>query len=74
MFFDLGAAVGSVNIDNRSLFLNYEIVTFAYSVEFIESIESWMKELMTNSTQGMKEPGKVREGVENMMKVFAPLL
>ncbi len=74
LFDDLGGMVGSVNIDNRSLFLNYEIVTFAYSEAFIESIESWMKELMKNSTKGMKAPGKVREAVENMMKVFAPLL
>ncbi len=74
LFDDLGGMVGSVNIDNRSLFLNYEIVTFAYSPHFIESIESWMRELMENSTQGMKKPTKLREGVENMMKVFAPLL
>ena len=74
LFDDLGGMVGSVNIDNRSLFLNYEIVTFAYSPHFIESIESWMQELMENSTQGMKKPTKLREGVENMMKVFAPLL
>ncbi|MEA2048028.1 MAG: cardiolipin synthase [Campylobacterota bacterium] len=74
LFDHLGGMVGSVNIDNRSLFLNYEIVTFAYSEAFIESIESWMKKLMSNSTQGMEEPGKVREAVENMMKVFAPLL
>ncbi len=74
LFDDIAAMVGSVNIDNRSLFLNYEIVTFAYSLQFIESIESWMKELMKNSTKGMKEPGKVREAVENIMKVFAPLL
>ncbi len=74
LFDDLGGMIGSVNIDNRSLFLNYEIVTFAYSPQFIESIESWMQELMANSTQGMKKPTKLREGVENMMKVFAPLL
>ncbi len=74
LFDDIGGMVGSVNIDNRSLFLNYEIVTFAYSVQFVESIETWMKKLMINSTQGMKEPGKVREAVENIMKVFAPLL
>lgn len=74
LFDDLGGMVGSVNIDNRSLFLNYEIVTFAYSPHFIESIESWMIKLMENSTQGMKKPTKVREAVENIMKVFAPLL
>ena len=71
---DVGGMVGSANIDNRSLFLNYEIVTFAYSPQFIESIESWMQALMANSTRGMQKPGKLREAVENMMKVFAPLL
>ncbi|MEA3434002.1 MAG: cardiolipin synthase [Campylobacterota bacterium] len=74
LFDDVGGMVGSVNIDNRSLFLNYEIVTFAYSPQFIDSIESWMQVLMKNSTQGMQKPTKLREAVENMMKVFAPLL
>ena len=74
LFDDLGGMVGSVNIDNRSLFLNYEIVTFAYSPHFMESIESWMEKLMANSTRGMQKPTKLREAVENIMKVFAPLL
>jgi cardiolipin synthase len=74
LFDDVGGMIGSVNIDNRSLFLNYEIVTFAYSPHLIDSIESWMQTLMENSTRGMKKPSKVREAVENMMKVFAPLL
>ena len=74
LFDDTGGMVGSVNLDNRSLFLNYEVVTFVYSPQFIESIEGWMKELMLNSTRGMEKPSKVREAVENIMKVFAPLL
>jgi len=74
LFDSLGGMVGSVNIDNRSLFLNYEVVTFVYSSQFIESIESWMERLMQNATRGMEKPSKFREAVENMMKVFAPLL
>ncbi len=66
--------VGSVNLDNRSLFLNYEVVTFVYSTQFIESIETWMKELMQHSSRGMEKPSKIREALENIMKVFAPLL
>lgn len=69
-----GGMVGSVNFDNRSLFLNYEVVAFVYSSHFIESIEGWMKGLMEHSTRGMKKPSKLREAVENIMKVFAPLL
>jgi cardiolipin synthase len=74
LFDDAGGMIGSVNLDNRSLFLNYEVVTFVYSPQFIESIENWMKGLMQDSTRGMKKPTKIREAVENMMKVFAPLL
>ena len=74
LFDDIGGMVGSVNLDNRSLFLNYEVVTFVYSPEFIESTEAWMKELILNSTRGMEKPSKLREAVENMMKVFTPLL
>jgi len=71
---NVGGMVGSVNLDNRSLFLNYEVVTFVYSPQFIESIETWMETLMENSSRGMEKPSKTREAVENIMKVFAPLL
>lgn len=74
LFDNLGGMVGSVNFDNRSLFLNYEVVTFVYSEEFIQSIETWMKGLMLHSNRGMTKPSKLREAVENIMKVFAPLL
>jgi cardiolipin synthase len=74
LFDDIGGMVGSVNLDNRSLFLNYEVVTFVYSPQFIESIEAWMNCLIGNSSRGMRKPSKVREAVENIMKVFAPLL
>ncbi len=74
LFDNIGGMVGSVNLDNRSLFLNYEVVTFVYSEQFIESIDAWMKGLMKNSSRGMKKPSKVREAIENIMKVFAPLL
>jgi cardiolipin synthase len=74
LFDTVGGMVGSVNIDNRSLFLNYEVVTFVYSPHFIEGIESWMEKLIANSTRGMKKPTKLREASENIMKVFAPLL
>ncbi len=74
LFDSIGGMVGSVNMDNRSLFLNYEVVTFAYSLQFIESIEKWMEQLIAHSSRGMKKPSKSREASENIMKVFAPLL
>ena len=74
LFDSAGGMVGSVNLDNRSLFLNYEVVTFVYSQKFMLNLESWMKTLIQNSSRGMKKPNKFREAVENIMKVFAPLL
>ena len=74
LFDHSGGMVGSVNFDNRSLFLNYEVVTFVYSTAFIQSMEDWMKGLMAQSAKGMEKPSKLREAFENIMKVFAPLL
>jgi cardiolipin synthase len=74
LFDRTGGMVGSVNFDNRSLFLNYEVVTFVYSAAFIRSMETWMKDLMAQSTRGINKPSKLREALENIMKVFAPLL
>jgi len=74
LFDNISGMVGSVNLDNRSLFLNYEIITFIYSKPVIDDLELWMKKLMQNASRGMKKAGKIREALENIMKVFAPLL
>jgi len=70
----IGGMVGSLNLDNRSLFLNYEVVTFVYSPKFIEALEAWMEGLMVSSVRGIELPSKMREAFENMMKVFAPMV
>ena len=36
------AGVGTVNLDNRSFFLNFEVMTFALAPDFIESIENML--------------------------------
>ncbi|WP_296823733.1 cardiolipin synthase [Sulfurovum sp.] len=74
LFDDMGGMVGSVNLDNRSLFLNYEVVTFVYSHKCITSLDAWMKKLIQHSSRGIQKPSKLREALENMMKVFVPLL
>jgi len=74
LFDDVGGMVGSVNFDNRSLFLNYEVVSFVYSHQFMLSLESWMEGLILDASRGIKQPSKVREAFENILKVFTPLL
>lgn len=66
--------LGSVNIDNRSLFLNYEVATFVYSSKVILQIEQWMLKLLSDSSRGLKEPSSARKIVENLMRIIAPQL
>ncbi|MCK5110320.1 MAG: cardiolipin synthase [Arcobacteraceae bacterium] len=74
LFDNIGVMVGSANIDNRSLFLNYEIVNFVYSKEVIKDIESWMQTLLLKSTRTMDKAKYLRRIGENLMKIFAPLV
>lgn len=71
---DEKSMVGSVNMDNRSLFFNYEVATFIDSVKTQKHIEIWMESLISQSSRNMKQPSTVRKGIENIMKVFAPIL
>ena len=74
LFDDTTVMLGSVNIDNRSLFLNYEVATFVYSAKVIEEIEQWMQKLLSQSSSGVKEPSTPRKIVENLMRIVAPQL
>ena len=75
MLFDNSAAmIGSVNIDNRSLLLNYEVVSFAYSETIISEVEAWMQGFIANSEEQMPKASGVRRIAENTMRIFAPQL
>lgn len=43
------AGVGTVNLDNRSLFLNFEVMTFAIEEEFIYSVETMLQQDLNSS-------------------------
>ncbi len=68
------AMLGSVNVDNRSLFLNYEVVSFSYSQPVIDAVEQWMQKLLEHSGTQMEPAGKLRKLGENFMRVIAPML
>lgn len=74
LFDDTSVMLGSVNIDNRSLFLNYEVATFVYSQNVINSIESWMNTLLLNSSVLTKNVSKLKIIFENLMRIFTPQL
>ncbi|MCP3942562.1 MAG: phospholipase [Desulfobacteraceae bacterium] len=69
-----GVIMGSANIDQRSLFLNYEVVSFIYSEKIIAASELWMKKLLEQCYGQMKPANKWRKIGENLMSIFAPLL
>ncbi len=68
------AVAGSANMDIRSLLLNYEVGLCIYDPEIIGEIEKWMRHLM-QVCQG-REPHKhgALNLVEDMARLFAPLL
>jgi cardiolipin synthase len=68
------AMIGSANIDYRSLFLNYELVSLCYSEDVIVEMEKWMEMLMSHSHYRNPYQGNIRRLLENIMKIFAPLL
>ncbi len=74
LFDNKSVMLGSVNFDNRSLFLNYEIANFSYSKETIKTIESWMEKLLRDSSDDIQKASKLRLVAENFMRIFAPQL
>lgn len=74
LFDSSSTMLGSVNIDNRSLLLNYEVVSFAYSAAIISDIEAWMNGLLEHSGRQMKTAGRLRRLGENLMRIIAPQL
>jgi len=74
LFDDSGVMLGSVNLDNRSLFLNYEVATFVYSDKVIKEIVLWIKSLLLSSSNGIKELSVPKRVLENLMRILAPQL
>lgn len=75
ILFDTSSTMlGSVNLDNRSLFLNYEVATFVYSEKVTKDIQLWMQRLLSNSSIGTQEVSTIRRIIENLMRVMAPQL
>lgn len=69
-----GVMMGSANIDQRSLFLNYEVVSFIYSEKIIAESDRWMRMLLEKCHGPMKPASRWRKMGENLMSIFAPML
>jgi len=72
------AAVGSPNMDMRSLYLNYELALFVYSSEETRGIEAHVGELIEQADiydpRERRAPGMVTRALENFGYLVSPLL
>ena len=66
--------VGSMNMDIRSLFLNYEIALFIYNQRVVKELENWITNLMKQSDRGIKKTNIVVEFLEGVGRLLSPLL
>lgn len=68
------ASIGSVNFDNRSLFYNFEAVSFIYSKKEIDEIGQWMKKVELNSVTYEASETPLLVHAENFMRILSPLV
>jgi len=69
------ALAGSMNLDMRSLYLNYEIGVFIRSTEDVQGISDWVQSLMDKSDDFLKiKVGKVQGYLEDLSMLISPLL
>ena len=70
------AMLGSVNLDIRSLFLNYEIATFLYSKNDVTKMYEWADKILADSTQNTQHMSSNRGSLiaESILKILTPLM
>lgn len=74
LFDNESVLLGSVNFDNRSLFLNYEVATFVTTPSVLQEIALWSEGLMANASFGTKNVSTLQRVFENLMRIIAPQL
>ncbi|MEM9160424.1 MAG: phospholipase D-like domain-containing protein, partial [Verrucomicrobiota bacterium] len=72
------AMTGSANIDQRSLFVNYELGAFFYTQSDIDEVRIWIQDLLNHSEAYQKlypePPSLAREVAEDLSRLLTPLL
>ena len=68
------AIIGSANFDYRSLFINHEIVNFVYSETLITTLLTWVGKQLEQSDDYHSEYSRTKRLLENLTRIFAPIL
>ena len=66
--------VGTLNFDQRSLFLNYEVVCIGHAGQIHTAVDRWMRALFPKCELGLKPATKRRRLIENLGRIVAPRL
>jgi cardiolipin synthase len=74
IFDDDCAVVGTINFDNRSLFYNFEVVSFLYGSKEIETLAAWGERLADRSVPYRPTERLLQTRVENLMRMLSPLV
>ena len=68
------AMVGSVNIDPRSLFLNFEANAIVYGAAEVGAVAKWIETLHDKTQKGAPPVSDFRDTVEGIARILDPLL
>ncbi len=68
------AMVGSVNIDPRSLFLNFEANAIVYGAESVGAVVGWIEGIKDKSEEGVPPVSALRDTLEGVARILDPLL
>ncbi len=68
------AFAGTTNLDQRSLFLNFEIMTLFYDPNDAATIAAWMESYFSRCTSDLPRATPARQIAEGLVRLFAPVL
>jgi cardiolipin synthase len=69
---------GTVNLDMRSLWLNYEVALFVYGAEFAEELralqQSYIDDCQRLAPEDWSKRSRVQRFLENLLRLISPVL
>lgn len=75
---DIRGVVGTINLDYRSLYLNYECAAYIYGNPVIQDIEEDFQETLKKckliTLEMCREYPLIKRGIGSFMRLFAPLM
>jgi cardiolipin synthase A/B len=69
---------GTVNLDMRSIWLNYEVALFVYGAEFAEELHALQQSYIDDSESldpaGWSKRSRTQRFIENVLRLISPVL